>query len=171
MNNQSHAHQGTSQSGAQSTAGWKEVGIACLLATLVLLSPIVMLFWVMQKGYHDARSAQDELKRTANPDELRAWAWMQIKKHPHGGYMTVPVEELPKTFPQFAQSRGLSLHLDAADVEQGNRDDVLRAILVWGFSSGYSMSVTVWLNPDGSAADIDSPQAWAKGLTTACYGK
>jgi hypothetical protein len=164
MNEQPHAPQDSTQGEDKGTSGWKELGIACLLATLVVLSPIGILFLVMQKGYYDARSAREEFTRTVNPDELRAWARMQFKKHPKGGYIKISAEELPKTFPHFAVSRGLSLHLEPSDVDQ-RHSDVLMVILVWGFSAGYSMSVNVWLNPDGSPADTGDGPFWAKGIT------
>jgi hypothetical protein len=165
MNEQLHAHQDSVQGEDKGNSGCKVVGIACLLATLVVLSPMGMLFCVMQKGYHDARSAREEFKRTVNADELRAWALMQNKKHPEGGYIRVSTEDLPKTFPRFTQSRGLSLHLDPSDLDQGKRDDLLRAALVWGFFGGHGLKVSIWINPDGTPPDFEDERDWARGIT------
>lgn len=164
MNEQPHTHQDSAQGEYKGNSGCKVVGIACLLATLVVLSPIGILFCVMRKGYHDARSAREEFKRTVDPDELRAWALMQIEKHPEGGYITVAREEWPKTFPPFKESRGLSLHLDPTDLNQSKGDDLHRAILVWDFSAGYGMQVTVWLNDDGTPPDLEGERDWARGI-------
>jgi hypothetical protein len=118
----------------------------------------------MQRGYYDARSAAEEFKSKVNPDELRAWAWTQIKEHPEGGDRTVSEEEWPKTFPHFTQSRALSLLLDPSEVRQNNRD-VMRAALLLGFSAGYRLKVTVWLNADGSPPDWENERDWARGIT------
>jgi hypothetical protein len=165
MNGPPHTPQDSPQHGDKSTSNWKAWGIGCLLATLLMVSPVGMVFWQFYKGARDMKHAHDEFKRTVNPDELRAWVFSQFQKHPEGGYIEELVEEWPKTLPHFKGSRSSSVRLDSSNEKA---DSPRRAVLVWNFSGGYGLLVSIWLNPDGAPVDEEytSPdQEWARGVS------
>jgi hypothetical protein len=133
------------------------------VAVLVILSPIALLFWQFYTGARDMRHANDEFKRTVNPDELRTWVCSQVTKHPDGGYLDAEAD-WPETFPRFSGSRGVRMYLYPSN-ENPTPLDTLCAYLVWDFSGGYALKVSVQVNPDGTPVDVDDREPWAKGIT------
>lgn len=136
----------------------KSAIVGCLLMMLVGAAPWACVFWQMGKGLHDMKRARDEFKRTVNPDDLRAWVFTQIKRNPEGGNFREAAADWPDTFPRFAGSRHFTVHLSPSHDAQG-------AGLIWGFSGGYGLKATVWLNPDGTPVDVEDDPPWAKGVT------
>ena len=148
----------------EETSGWKIILLSCVLATMVVLSPILWFMGWMLKAQYDVRRARDEFKRTVNPDELRSWVFSQHKKHPEGGYSREGTEEWPHSFPRFAAARHFMVHL-APSGEAQSAKGTLRGFAVWNFSCGEGLKVEVWLNPDGTPLDMEDEPPWAEGIT------
>ena len=115
----------------------------------------------MHKAHQDVQSAIDEFKSTVNPDDLRAWVLMQLKKHPQGQDSNEMVQEWPSTFPKFRGSR-FTVYLRPL-IEGSSPESSQGASLIWDFR-GEALKVTILLNPDGTAADFDDHPTWANGI-------
>ena len=148
----------------EETSGWKVVLLSCVLATLVVLAPILWFAGLMLIAHYDVRRAQDEFKRTVNPEELRAWFLAQHRKHPEGEYSREAAEEWPQTFPRFAASRGFIVYLTPSSEAQ-DASGTLRGFVVWNFSCGEGLKVAVWLNPDGTPFEAEDQPPWSQGVT------
>jgi hypothetical protein len=133
---------------------------------LVCITPFVLIFAALRKAYLHAENARKEFERTVNPDELRAWVLEELGKHPQGGEGFRSQDDLPTTFPHFPASY-FYVHLYPLDDVHGWGG----ANLAWSFKD-QSLSVRVWLNADGTPANLDDWQPqWAKGIVISRYSK
>lgn len=124
------------------------------------MTPFGWLFVAMAKGNFELSQARREFQRTVNPEELRAWVFEQLKKHPVEG-PTDSSEEWPLTFPRF---KGRTPRVYVYTWCKDHRGKETRgASMHWDFFDR-TLSVVVYLNLDGTPADIDDESTWAKGV-------
>ena len=144
----------------------EEKGFGCGVLGIIVLITVAALFfvisWPMLKAGHDVEAARAEFKRTVNPNELRAWVLTQLKKYPHEFESGKSALEWPATFPKFP-GRDFYVYL-YPDYTGGGLDHVQGASMVWTFLD-QGLKVTVLLMPDGSPAEAERGQEWAKGIS------
>lgn len=139
---------------------WMLAGL--LVIVLFFASPFIWMVGSMKKANRDVRLAQEEFKRSAKPDELRAWVFAQLKKNPQEGYSEESAKEWPRNFPRIRGKR-FKVYLSPSSGGQGIQG-VQSAYLVWDFYD-QGLKVSVFLKPDGSPADFEDDEPWAKGVT------
>lgn len=133
-----------------------------LVLLLVWASPFAYIGWQVRQSSKELDAFEEEFKRRVNPDELRAWVMTQLKRHPQGGTVSLGRLDCPSSFPSLRQHE---LWVFLSRLEEAHpRPGVQGASLFWNY--GYlGMKVSVYLNEDGTAANVDFIQPWAKGVT------
>lgn len=130
---------------------------------LIIISPFfILIVWPIVKAGRDVENARAEFQRTVKPDDLRAWVLTQLKKYPHEGISDKSALEWPANFPNFP-GRRFTVDL-SHDYTGSGLDHVQKASMVWNFFD-QGLMVTVLLMPDGSPAEAEHEQGWAKGIS------
>ncbi|TLD70389.1 hypothetical protein FEM03_11685 [Phragmitibacter flavus] len=140
--------------------------IGCAILVFVFMTPFIGLILKMRAQAREAENACAEFQRIVDANELRSWVFTQLKKNPQGVESTTTRNEWPSNFPRFdADCPYVYLYPMGQ-----SPDEPMSASLAWSFGL-YSLIVSVFLNPDGTAADVDRQSSWAKGITFYIIGK
>jgi hypothetical protein len=149
------------------SSNWLPIG--CLLAlALPCVWSVALLIGKMTKASRDIQKARDEIKNTADPEELRAWVWNQSRMAPQGRDFQEAIHAWPSQLPQLAK-KGRA-HLYPSHGSEGAYDSEIAAYFIWEFFD-QSLKVVVRLNPDGTPANdpheeyLPPEQRWVKGIT------
>lgn len=134
-----------------------------VLALLLCVSPMACLWVMLEKRHRATTCAMEEFQRSVYPDELRAWASDQIKKHPEGGYNMEARDEWPATFPTFPGSH-FNVHLNPLRPDGPKADDWLSAVLTWDFGSE-GFQARVHLNSNGTPVELEDEREWVEGIS------
>ncbi|MEQ1935639.1 MAG: hypothetical protein ABL962_17415 [Fimbriimonadaceae bacterium] len=156
------------KSKAKMSWGCRVLAVGCVAAALFVMSPLFIFVGSIIKAGHDVKNARTEFKRTVKPEELRAWVLNQLKKYPRDGFNEKSAMEWPASFPNFPTKRFL-VYLDHDHAGLGPYH-VQGASISWRFFD-QGFGVTVLVKPDGSPAEAEHEQEWAKGISFDHFSK